>query len=96
MSTEGCIVITVLVNKNKEIITKPDIVSRGFVYMKTNRDLIEDIKEDIFNKFPRLRIDTNSSSFFSELRMEIKTIAKDYVYQAIEKSPEIIPVIVQV
>lgn len=96
MSSQGCLVVTILINKRHEIIAKPDIVSRGFVYMKTNRDFIDDIKDHISQNFDRLNIDPNGTSYFSELRSEIKNLTKSFVYKTIEKDPEVIPVIVQV
>jgi ribonuclease J len=96
MSTQGTIVITLLINKRKELIAKPDVVSRGFVYMKTSRDLIDDIKDHIAEKFPNLEISPDGSSYFSELRSEIKLMVKNFVFKTIEKDPEIIPVIVQI
>jgi ribonuclease J len=96
MNTQGCIVITLLINKRRELISKPDIVSRGFVYMKTSKDLIDEIKNHITENFNNLNIDPNGTSYFSELRSEIKSITKSFVYKTIEKEPEIIPVIVQV
>jgi ribonuclease J len=96
MSTQGTIVVTLLINKRKELIAKPDVVSRGFVYMKTSRDLIDDIKDNIAEKFDTLSISPDGSSYFSELRSEIKVLVKNFVFKTIEKDPEIIPVIVQV
>jgi ribonuclease J len=96
MSTQGTIVITLLINKRKELIAKPDVVSRGFVYMKTSKDLIDDIKDHISEKFPNLEISPEGTSYFSELRSEIKLMVKNFVFKTIEKDPEIIPVIVQI
>jgi ribonuclease J len=96
MSTQGCVVVTLLINKHRELIAKPDVVSRGFVYMKTSKDLIEEIKEHIVKSFPGLNLDKESTSYFSDLRNEIKSMTKTFIYRSIEKDPEVIPVIVQI
>jgi ribonuclease J len=96
MNTQGCVVVTLLINKRRELIAKPDIVSRGFVYMKTSKDLIEEVKEHIANNFAGIKIDPEATSYFSELRGEIKNMTKTFIYRAIEKDPEVIPVIVQI
>ncbi len=96
MNTQGCIVVTLLINKRRELIAKPDIVSRGFVYMKTSKDLIEEVKEHIAINFAGIKIDSEATSYFSELRAEIKNMTKTFIYRSIEKDPEVIPVIVQI
>jgi ribonuclease J len=94
MATQGAVVVTLLINKQKQLITA-DVVSRGFVYMKTSRDLIDDIKNEVTTNFANINLDKGMSSFFAEMRSEIRTMVKNYIYRAIEKEPEVIPVIVQ-
>jgi ribonuclease J len=94
MATQGCVIITLLINKQKQLITA-DVVSRGFVYMKTSRDLIDDIKNEVTTNFANINLDKGMSSFFAEMRSEVRTMVKNYIYKTIEKEPEVIPVIVQ-
>jgi ribonuclease J len=95
MATQGCVIVTLLINKKRELITA-DIVSRGFVYMKTSRDFIDDIREYVINNFDNIEMDKGMSSFFAEMRSQMRTMVKSYIFKTIEKEPEVIPVIVQI
>jgi len=96
MSTNGTVILVALVNKKKELIAGPEIISRGFVYMKNNSDLFEEIKTELRNKFKSLTIDPESKTFFTDLRNEMKKEASAFIYKKLEKDPMIIPVVVQV
>ncbi len=46
LSQDGLVVVVAVVDvENRELLTTPDVISRGFVYTKDNTDLIEDIKK---------------------------------------------------
>jgi len=96
MATQGTVILVALVNKKKQLIAGPEIISRGFVYMKNNTDLFEEIKQELKKTFQNLNIDPESKSFFTELRNEMKKEASKFIYQKLEKDPMIIPVVVQV
>jgi ribonuclease J len=96
MATEGAIILVLLVNKQKKLIGGPEIISRGFVYMKTSGDLFEEIRDEVRRKFDTIKVDPTSKSFWTELRQGVKTITRDFVVSKTEKDPMIIPVVVQV
>lgn len=96
MSTQGSIILVLLINKKKELAGGPEIISRGFVYMKSSSELFDNLKIEIKNKFSLFEIDRHSPTYFSELRNNLKKMVSDYVYQITEKDPMIIPVVVQV
>ncbi len=96
MATQGSIVLVITVNKSRKIVSGPEIISRGFVYMKNNGELLENLKIEISRSLENLVIDPASKSYFSELRGKIRDIASDYINDKIEKNPMIIPVVVQI
>jgi ribonuclease J len=96
MATQGSIVLVITVNKARKIVSGPEIISRGFVYMKNNGELLENLKIEISRSLENLVIDPASKSYFSELRGKIRDIASDYINDKIEKNPMIIPVVVQI
>ena len=95
MATQGSIVLVVTVNKARKVVSGPEIISRGFVYMKNSAELLENLKLAISNGLESLIIDPNSKSYFSELRSKIRDIAGDFINEKTEKNPMIIPVVVQ-
>ncbi|MGL4759174.1 MAG: ribonuclease J, partial [Patescibacteria group bacterium] len=48
LSQEGALIVIVLLNKQKKIIDKPGIVSRGFIYMKSSTDMIEELRTQAY------------------------------------------------
>jgi ribonuclease J len=96
LSKEGAIIVIVMLNKQRKIIDKPGIISRGFIYMKNNTDMIEELKNVTYKYLTASNVDTNSETFFATYRNLIKEFVADCVYQKTEKQPMVIPVVVQV
>ena len=96
MSTQGSVIVVLLVNKQKKLVGGPELISRGFVYMKTSVDLFDQIRDEIRAKFGSIRVDPESKTYWSEMRQQVRTLTRDFVVQKTEKEPMIIPVIVQV
>ncbi len=96
MSTQGSLVVVMLVNKQKKLVGGPEIIARGFVYMKANSDLFEDMKKKIKEEFATYKVDPTSSTYWSELRSKIRHTTRDFVYNKTEKDPIVIPVVIQV
>lgn len=95
MAEDGMFVIIVTVDScTGTIIGSPDIISRGFVYMKENRDLIEGARKKIraiFNKHTKTKaIDTDFIK--NKLRDEIGL----YLYKQTKRRPMVLPVIIDV
>jgi ribonuclease J len=96
MATQGSLIITILVNKQKKLVGGPEIISRGFVYMKASATLFDDIKEVVRKKFAMIDIDPNSKTYWADMRNSVRNITRDFVYEKTEKDPVIIPVIIQI
>jgi len=96
MSSQGVIIVVLLINKQKRLVGGPETISRGFVYMKNNQELFQQLEQLIRQKFNSLLIDPKSTTYFSELRANLKQIIGDFIYEKTEKNPMIIPVVVQV
>lgn len=96
MKEEGTIILVTLVNRKKELVSGPEIISRGFVYMKNNTQLFDELKNELRNKLKSSSVSPSSETFYSELRQLIKQAASDIIFNKTEKMPMIIPVVVQV
>jgi ribonuclease J len=96
MSTQGSVILVVLLNKQKKMVAGPEIISRGFVYVKNSGELYEEIKEAVRSKFETIDLDPHSPTYFSDLRNSLKKIASEKIYAKTEKDPMVIPVVVQI
>lgn len=95
LAESGLIVVVVTLDSySHEIVAGPDIVSRGFVYMRENEDLIEEIKQcaikSVTKSFNKNRCDWNT------LKSAIKNDLGDYLYYKTKRRPVILPVIEEV
>lgn len=96
MAKEGTVMLVLLVNKQKKLVSGPEIISRGFVYMKNNTDLFDEIREEIKRKYSSIDFDPQSKTAWTDLRNGIRNIARNYIMEKTEKDPIVIPVVVQV
>lgn len=95
LSDDGIIVIAMTVNHyTREIISGPDVVTRGFVYVKESEELINEINDlasSILDKcyYQNIR-DWNS------VKMKIKDGVSRFLFQKTKRSPMILPIIMEV
>ncbi len=95
LAQEGMIVIIVTISKQNNLLLKsPDIISRGFIYLKENQEFLENIRRRIRGIIGRLpsyqRVDPDY----------IKTLIRDqigqFVYNKTKRRPMILPVVIEV
>lgn len=96
MNTQGTLMLVMLINRKKELVSGPEIISRGFVYMKNSQVLFDEIKRKTKEVFNNSNIDPKSENYFTELRKEVRDEVSNFIYSKTEKNPMIIPVVVQV
>lgn len=90
MSNEGIVVVVLTIDKkNKQLLTSPDIISRGFIHMQENTELIENLRSALrdFTKNHITRLDIKE--FKQELRDEVNA----FLYQNTQRAAVIIPVV---
>jgi len=94
MADDGMIVVIVTVDKKKgKLVQNPDLISRGFIYMKENKKLVEETRQKarkIFKGTLKGGIDENY--YKDKIRNEIGK----FLYQKTQRRPMVLPVIIQV
>lgn len=95
MSEDGMIVVIATIDtKTGAIIGNPDIISRGFVHMKENRDLIEKtrakVKQIVKDKNPM------SSADDDYIKNKIRNDIGQFLFKATERRPMVLPVVIKV
>ncbi|HLD28190.1 MAG TPA: ribonuclease J [Patescibacteria group bacterium] len=95
MAEDGMLVVIATVDgKTGRLIHNPDLISRGFVYMKENKKLIEMTRQRV----KKMLKDNNPKTAPDEhyLRDLIRNEIGKFLYQKTEKRPMILPVIIEV
>ena len=95
LSKEGMVVIIITLDRhNGRILKNPDIISRGFIYLKENQSLLEEIRKrirGIMGRIPNHR-DVDADYLKTLLRDQIGQL----LYNKTKRRPMVLPVIIEV
>jgi len=94
LSQEGLVIIVIVIDRDQgRLVSGPDIVSRGFIYVRENEDIIDNTQELI-------REILSSQSLMGDNWPNLKNIIKDevhnYIFEKIKRNPMILPIILDV
>jgi ribonuclease J len=94
LSRDGLIIAVVTVEKSTgEVIAGPDIVSRGFVYVKESENLMKRIRENVLDELSQY--DLSSIDHNSMIKI-IRRRLRDLLYRETKRNPMILPVIMEI
>jgi ribonuclease J len=90
LSEEGLVaVVLTLDKKNGSLLTSPDIISRGFIYMRDNEELMNGLRQELrraaTQRFKRVDLD--------RFKVELKDHITHYLFEQTQRSPIVIPVV---
>lgn len=94
LSEDGLIVVVVTINSDGKIMTNPEVISRGFVYVKESEELMDEIK-DITMEILQKNLGKRKSSY-STIKNSVKDELSSYLYQKTKRKPMILPVIIEI
>lgn len=90
LSEEGLVAVVLTVDKKSgNLLTSPDIISRGFIYMRDNEDLMNGLRQElrraVGQRFKRVDLD--------RFKAELKDHVTHYLFEQTQRSPIVIPVV---
>jgi len=94
MAGDGMIVVIATVDtKQGKLVHNPDLISRGFIYMKENKKLIEETRRRVKKIFSEnLTTDLDENYYKDKIRNDIG----QFLYQKTQRRPMVLPVIIKV
>ncbi len=95
LSEDGLIVVVVTMSKQDgRVIAGPDIISRGFVYVRESEDLMEESRKvvrDVLTECEKRHI-----TDWATLKSNIRDALRGFLYEKIKRNPMILPIIMEV
>ena len=95
LSQDGLIVIVMTMDGSTgEIISGPDVVSRGFVYVRESETLMDDVKKVINQEVKTF--EEEGIRDWATIKSTLKDDLRDYIFQRTKRNPMILPIIMEV
>lgn len=95
LSEEGLVVAVATVDyKHKQVLAGPDILSRGFVYMRESQDLINAAQKHVYHVL-KTEMAKSDKPKDIEIRKAIIENLQDFLYSRTERRPMILPMLVE-
>ena len=95
LSQDGLIVIVLTMDSaTGEVIAGPDIISRGFVYVRESENLMDDVKSVVRHEIKKC--EEQGVRDWSTIKSTVRENLKDYIFSKTKRNPMIIPIIMEV
>jgi len=95
LASDGILIVVVTIDRqNGQIIAGPDLVTRGFVYVKESGELLDEARERVVKTLERTAAD--SITDWGVLKADVRKTLSSFIYDKIKRRPMIMPIIVEV
>jgi ribonuclease J len=95
LASDGMLVVIVnLSSEDGSLVTGPDIITRGFIYVKESEELMRELKDVVMNTL--LHCENEKVSDWAAMKSAIKGDLSSYLYKKTKRNPMILPVISEV
>jgi ribonuclease J len=95
LSQDGILTVVVTIEKESgSVIAGPDIISRGFVYVRESEDLIEEARDIVKNTLKQC--EDNHITEWATIKTNIKEDLRLFLYEKTKRKPMILPIIMEI
>ncbi len=94
LSQDGLIIVVLTMDKSGNVVAGPDIISRGFVYVRESENLMDEVKTLV--NVEVMKCVDNHISDWSTIKTTIRDSLKDYIFQATKRNPMILPIVMEI
>ncbi len=95
LSQDGLIIVVMSMDSaTGEIVAGPDVISRGFVYVRESENLMDDVKRMLREEVKKL--EEHNVRDWSTIKSRLKDSLRDYIFAKTKRNPMILPIIMEV
>ena len=95
LSQEGLIIVVITMDRSTgEVVSGPDVISRGFVYVRESENLMDDVKSVVRSIIRKC--EEEGIQDWSTIKGTVKENLKDYIFNKTRRNPMILPIIMEV
>ncbi len=95
LSQDGLIVIVMTMDSGTgSIVSGPDVISRGFVYVRESENLMDDVKYVVRHEVAKC--EERHITDWSTIKSTVKDNLREYIFQKTKRNPMIIPIIMEI
>ncbi len=96
LAKDGMFVIIVVVDRQKGTVRgSPDIISRGFIYLRESKDLLRDVRRRVVGVVNKAS-QTGGAVNWVHVRDQVKKEVSDFLQKKLDRHPMVLPVIIEV
>jgi len=94
LSQDGLIIVVLTMNKAGNVVAGPDIISRGFVYVRESENLMDEVKSLV--NVELMRCVDNNITDWGTIKSSVRDSLKDFIFQKTKRNPMILPIIMEI
>lgn len=95
LSEDGMLIIVITLSKSEHsIVSGPDTISRGFVFVRNSEDLLKDVNHLVKKVVDELSAENIRD--WKEMKQAIKKEVGQYLFKHLKRKPMILPIIIEV
>ena len=95
LAGDGMFVVIVTIDgKTGQLIQNPDLISRGFIYMKEQKGLVEQTRKKVRQVVERQ--DTKTLANYAYIKNKLRDEIGQFLYKKTERRPMVLPVVIEV
>jgi ribonuclease J len=94
LSEDGLIIVVMAINRDEaRLVSGPDIISRGFIYVRENEDIIDNTRELVREILANNNL---AGEYWPDLKNQIKDEVHRFIFEKIKRNPMILPIILDI
>ena len=95
LSQDGLIVVVLTLDgASGEVVAGPDVITRGFIYVKDSENVMEDIKNEVRQEVRECEY--RGITDWTTIKNIVRDNLKDYIFDRTKRNPMIIPIIMEI